>query len=237
MSTSGMGSSELRSLTMQDFRDGLKEIGVKHTDSIRSIKRKVERNPDTLISWNIQRVKTGQPFYTFSTPEALSFILEYLETIRGRAHKYLFTSYLGTPMSSGMITYNFTRANDLAGLGRDPQGNVFFHSHGLRSFFASMLYKAGLPQLTIDWFLGHKINRVTEAYFKADRESLKNEYMKIVPELTFTEPVETRVLTDDKLKEYEERDKKREAENQQLRKDVEELKRQMNRRDDLEKLP
>ena len=199
MSSSGMGSAELRSLTFHDFKNGLKEIGVKQTHNIDQIQKKLSKNQDALIIWQIARVKTNSPYFTFSTPEALSYIVEYLEQNRQYGREYLFTSSTGGKITSSMMTYQFGKLNKLTGFDY-IDGKRFFHSHGLRSFFASVLYKAGLPQLTIDFFLGHRIDKVTEAYFKADIPSLKQEYLKIIPEITFTEPVETRIITDEYVK-------------------------------------
>lgn len=214
MASSGMGSGELRSLTIEDLRKGLSDIGVKQSTSIGEIKELVEENPDHIITWKIARIKTGYPYFCFSSPEALSFIVKYLSDKYVPGQEYLFGNRSGKRLLPGVMTYNFGKINDQACFGY-VDGKRFFHSHGLRSFFASTLYRAGLPQLTIDFFLAHKINPVTEAYFKADIGALKQEYVKVLPELSFIEPVETRVITDDLLVELE---RKREQDREQMRK-------------------
>lgn len=236
MASSGMGSAELRSLTFHDFKNGLKEIGVKQSHNIDQIRRKVSKNRDALIIWQIARVKTNSPYFTFSTPEALSYIIEYLEQNQQYGREYLFTSSTGGKITSSMMTYQFGKLNKLAGFDY-IDGKRFFHSHGLRSFFASLLYKAGLPQLTIDFFLGHRIDKVTEAYFKADIPSLRQEYLKIIHEITFTEPVETRIITDEWRAKVE---KERELESKrvkELEKTVAELKSILDEKKELEQFP
>jgi hypothetical protein len=94
-----------------------------------------------------------------------------------------------------------------------------------------MLYKAGLPQLSIDWMLGHRIkNRVTEAYFKPDPETLENHYIKALPYLTVEEKVEVRVVTDERLREMEEGRK-------QDQKRIDELEKIIKRRYQIEQVP
>ena len=113
-------------------------------------------------------------------------------------------------------------------------GKRFFHSHGLRSFFASVLYKSGLPQLTIDFFLGYQIDKVTEAYFKADIKSLKSEYLKVLSEITFIEEVETRIVTDEWRAKMEEKHEKDKKEMEWLKREIEHLKRHAKDREELD---
>jgi len=224
MASSGMGSGELRSLTIDDLKKGLSDIGVKQSSSIGEIKELVEENPDHIITWKIARIKTGYPYFCFSSPETLSFIVKYLSDKYVPGQEYLFGNRSGKRLLPGVMTYNFGKINDQAGFGY-VDGKRFFHSHGLRSFFASTLYRAGLPQLTIDFFLAHKINPVTEAYFKADIGALKQEYVKVLPELSFIEPVETRVITDDLLRGFEEREQAREREMLEMRRLIDDIRR------------
>lgn len=57
-------------------------------------------------------------------------------------------------------------------------------THNLRKFFATTLEKNKVPHLTSRWLLGHTIDPTTDAYFKADPESLKPDYLEVVDQLT-----------------------------------------------------
>lgn len=203
MASSGMGAGEIRSLKVEDFKNGLGEIGVKSSYSTDQIKQKLYKNKDAIIIWKIRRIKTNMPYFCFSSHESTQAIVDYLAKNKTYGRKYLFTNRKGQQLTPDMITYHFGKLNNIAGFGY-VEGKRFFHSHGLRKFFASTLYKAGLAELTIQWLLGHKIDKVTEAYFKADINKLKSEYIKVLPDLTFTEKIKVRVVTDEKLKELEE---------------------------------
>lgn len=54
-----------------------------------------------------------------------------------------------------------------------------------------------MDKLMIDWCLGHKVNPVTEAYFKANIEHLKREYRKRMHALTLEKSRVRRVMSDE----------------------------------------
>ncbi|NMC67325.1 MAG: hypothetical protein GYA61_03770 [Spirochaetales bacterium] len=70
----------------------------------------------------------------------------------------------------------------------------FFTSHMLRKLFTTTLYKAKVDELPINWMLGHKINPITESYFKADIKSLKQHYLKALNELSL-EKIKVKTVT------------------------------------------
>jgi len=108
-----------------------------------------------------------------------------------------------------------------------PNRQSFLRSHSLRKYFATTLYKKGIPQLSIDFLLAHKIDAVTSAYFKADIESLKNQYITCIEELSI-EDYEVHVLETSEYKEIK-----------SLRKELNEMKAIMDneREDKISKLP
>lgn len=187
MSSSGMGFSEIRHLQYKDFINSL-EIDIDDPFALPILTKKVQKNQNLVGTWRIRRYKTGMPYITFSTHESLLAICDYLleresdnKGIRDE-DDWLFESRGKQLNKTGFMQY-FARLNDKAGFGFSGRQR-FFRSHALRKYFASVLYKKGLPQLTIDWMLGHKVDKVTEAYFKADIEALKKEYMKVVKDLS-----------------------------------------------------
>ncbi len=82
-----------------------------------------------------------------------------------------------------------------------------FALESVRKYFATTLYKVGLPQLSIDWFLGHKIEKTTAAYFKMDTESLKNQYIKCIKDLLI-EQLEIKTLDSEDKKRLSELESK-----------------------------
>jgi len=96
----------------------------------------------------------------------------------------------------------FNQLNEKAGF-KNHQRQIFFKSHSLRKFFATTLLKNDFPQIKADWLLGHRVDPVTESYFKPSPESLKSDYLKVLPHLTITEKLEVKSITDERLRELE----------------------------------
>jgi hypothetical protein len=155
------------------------------------------------------------PFVTFSSPESTQSLIYYLID-RVKQNKpikslddWLFES-VGHQISNDTFIDYFAKLNDKCDYGF-VGSHRFFTSHKLRKYFASTLNKNNVPKLTVDWFLGHSIETVTDAYFKLDMDSLKEQYKRVVEELSI-EKVITREIT---TKEYEiiiqELEKEREA--------------------------
>ena len=86
ISSSGMGSAELRSLKYHDLLKSLKDYIMipdnQYIDIYRLIdlisQRQLE-NPLIVPTWKIKRIKNNNPIITFCTTESLSAILEYLK--------------------------------------------------------------------------------------------------------------------------------------------------------------
>lgn len=57
-------------------------------------------------------------------------------------------------------------------------------SHNLRRFFNSTLLSEHAQLFFVDFLLGHKLDATHEAYYRANPESLKEEYKKYVPYIT-----------------------------------------------------
>ena len=203
MSASGMGSSEIRNLKYSDFLTAIEELDVKESDSIKNIYLKLRKNNGFIGVWKIRRIKTGMPYITFSTHESLTAIADYiLSQERDKNHiktpdDWLFDSSNKQTASSTLIYY-LRKINDTLGCGFSGRQRKF-KAHSLRKYFASTLNKNKLPELATHWMLGHRIDQVTEAYFKADIDSLKKEYLKAVNDLSF-EKVKIKTVTS---KEYD----------------------------------
>ena len=192
MASSGMGASEVCNLKWQDFLKAIEMDKYKEVD-IGKLKEIIAKKHYLIPTWYINRQKTNMPYFTFSSPESIQSIFTYLDE---RTHKkrgivspddWLF-EYAGRKMTvKGLVAY-FQRLNDKAGFGLQ-KGNRqrFFHSHVLRKFFASTVKEAGLPELEVNWMLGHRPPKISGIYIKPSVTFLQNAYRNLVPKLSLEE--------------------------------------------------
>ena len=204
MSSSGMGQSEIVNLTYKDFLNAISEY-YKPTKNeqfdIYTINQKLQENINDLIgTWQIKRYKTGMPYVTFSTPECIQSIIYYLidRIIQNRPIKslddWLFES-LGNKLSTNSMIVYFKNLNDRCEFGY-VGAHRFFTSHKLRKYFGSTLIKNKMPELTTHWLMGHKIDAVTEAYFKVDVHALKEQYKTVIDDLSIENVILREVTTE-----------------------------------------
>ena len=156
-----------------------------------------------LPCFKITRQKTKIKLITFCTPEALDAIIEYLET---HPPQYLEAPLFRTkdekPLTDTLLAKYFQYLNNKCGFGTLDNGQVKFRSHAVgRKYFATTIQnKVGLQQITIDFMSGRSIGKTSSAYFKADPETLKEQYMLCIEELSINDyKVET--LQSDEKKE------------------------------------
>ncbi|MDP3623092.1 MAG: site-specific integrase [Methanobacteriaceae archaeon] len=191
--SSGMGRAEITSLTFKNlyYAIGLK----KDPKNMEELIEILEKEDGTKIpTWNIIRVKTGKPYFTFSSSENLELIKEYLEELFFKFPDYepelddkLFRSiYDNRPHKTNAINKQFEYTNKKMGL-RKANNHTLIRNHTLRKFFATTLERNKVPHLTTRWLLGHTIDPVTSAYFKADPEALKEDYINLTDQLTTKE--------------------------------------------------
>ena len=204
--SSGLGASEILSLTYQDFLDAISnyvKTPMNAPVDIGVLKSKLTENNDLKVAtWYVTRKKTKYNYTSFSTSESINYILDYLTQSPPKdndSNLFRTARNQNIPLEYNAFKNYFARLNDELKYGTVGRQR-FFHSHVLRSLFASTLYKNKLPELVVHWLLGHQINPVTEAYFKADIESLKNQYITCIKDLSI-EDTEVHSL---ETKEYKE---------------------------------
>jgi len=231
MSSSGLGSSETRHLKISDLLTSLKEE-LKFTNPntfdmqcFDDIYDKITIKNELIIPmWNLIRQKTKNSFITFSSPESLTAIIEYLKLdppLNIDSPIFRSSRNNNLPIGDNGFHRYFYRLNEKCGFGNN--GNqIFFRPHAVgRKYFATTLYKKGLNQLTIDWLLAHKIDSVTSAYFKADLNKLKQEYISCLDDLSIQD-VEVHTLQSPEFKKVTEELKASELRLQRLERYIEE---------------
>ena len=179
MASSGMGRSEILHLTLQDFIDATQD----YTSQTELVPILNELSTKSVVpTFNIHRIKTGMPYYTFCTPEATQLIIDYILERMFREDLTLDKQLID--ISKYGFVKMFSRINDKQGWGYKNKRR-FFRSHSMRKFFATTLTKARVDFIYIEFLLGHSINSTTAAYYKVDPESLKKRYMTFMDKLTF----------------------------------------------------
>ncbi|MDP3623816.1 MAG: site-specific integrase [Methanobacteriaceae archaeon] len=231
MASSGLGSSEVRSITLKDFAlatQDYHDIDLNEEFNLTELIKQLKKHRSIIPTWHIERIKTGNKYYTFSSPESTEAIINYLTMERNQQllvptnlHDYLFPGKKGK-YDKQNFPQKFSEINDKYGWGWKGRRR-FFHPHSLRMFFATTLEASRMPHLIIRWMLGHRIDNTTSAYFKPNPEHLKQEYHRIVNKLSISK-VE---VHDIKSKEFLKIEKDLEAnkkESEKQKKELEEVK-------------
>lgn len=216
MANSGMGGAEIRNLTNEDFIKSL-EITIKAPFDIGEIRQKVKENHIDILTWKPVRQRTDMPYFTFSGPESINAILDYLEQkhkkIPFRLNDWLFGQGNKQTAARSIHGY-FEELNDKCGFGRVGI-HRFFTAHKLRYYFATTAHKNHAREMDTDWMLGHSIQRILGVYTKPSIPDLKREYRRLLPYLSI-EKVESRDVYSQEYRDIVARLEKVELENKEM---------------------
>lgn len=215
--SSGMSRAEFCSLTFKHFYDSIPLK--KYPNSLTELIEELRKLDEIILLWHIERIKTGKPYFTFSSPESFEAIIDYLDELNRKYPDYIplpedtfFRTY-NKPINPSAVTGMFIRINKRAGI-RKVNNRILVRPHTLRKFFATTLEKNKIPHLMSRAMLGHTIDTTTSAYFKADPEAVKDEYIQIVNHLT-TQEIKVKTVTtegyDQLLKDSKDKDVKIDA--------------------------
>ena len=195
--SSGMETTELRKLTYGDFIDSVKEyIDLKPQDylNIKKLSEELLKEDEPIGTWKIKKNRINKIYVTFNSPESIESILNYLKD-RERKNKPvkslkdpLFVNSQNKVMNVSVHSSIFKRVNERAKFGHITDKRRFFSSTMLRKYFRNKLNESGLDEVTINTFLGQKVN-VANVEFSIDQVAdLKSKYISAIENLSLENP-------------------------------------------------
>jgi integrase len=139
------------------------------------------------LKLDLYRPKTGVEYYTFLGKDAVKALQAYLHDMKSRGVKFahdtpLFLKERGKEygMTTNLVQ-NMMRTVALnAGFIDDKNNGKAFNPlgpHALRESFGSLMINSGVPDTIVDFWLGHSIGEMAEAYKSVQAESLKKMYL------------------------------------------------------------
>ena len=150
------------------------------------------------------RRKSGIKTVTFITPETRRWILKYLTKREKKGEKITKDSPLlvnenGAPLARGtaikIMRRIFERAelDEIIGVDAGGRKRYTYHPSLLRKYFRTALRNAGIDRIYVEAMMGHDIYSrfgIEMIYDKQadDPDILRIQYLRALPELTFTEP-------------------------------------------------
>jgi len=247
--SSGLAINEISNLKIQEFLDGYdKETEI---TTLHLIRQKVGYEFYTFLTPEASRAIWEYLEYRNRTSERkdkdridamLKRKIKY--DSKGKATGYLFICRAIVPeylekqdeelrkLVPTTIQSIYSELNEKANKSSPKGKRNLIRSHNMRKFFNSTLLANGADIFTTDFMMGHKIDATKDAYFRADPKSLREKYKNFIPYLTIQKELnvaespefkrlkdENEILARETAKATVER-----AEIQNLRSELEELK-------------
>lgn len=172
-----------RALVLVNFQGGLDAstlCSIKYGDIAEGLAKN-----EKPLQLKLTRVKTGVDFYTFLGHDAVEAVKHYLSDMRARGVHFTDNTllFLQEKSKSPMVTDNVQDAYrelvQRAGF-VDKQNNGHDQNplgpHALRESFGSIMTNSGVPDTIVDFWLGHEIGELAEAYKSVQLGSLREMY-------------------------------------------------------------
>ena len=178
LASSGMSKVDCLKLTINDFIVATSEYH--NCDDINEALTILNNTSDVIPTFALTRTKTNKFHYTFCSPEAVTSILNYLNS---RNDKLTPESPL-FKVSYHWLTIKFEYLNEQLNLGI-TNGNDYavLRCHTLRKYHATTLRNDGLSIDIINALQGKAKNKVDAAYYVDTPEMLKEMYSEHVNSL------------------------------------------------------
>ena len=179
ISSSGCSRIDTLNLKLDDYLQATMEYH--HMNNIYDAIQKMQKTDHQIIpTFNLRRQKTGKPYFTFCSDEAVRAINDYLLTRDLSQSDKLFKC------NKNYFNQQFKCLNDELGLGQVGDYGRF-RPHMLRKYHASRLYEAGMDKYKVDQLQGRSKEKIQEAYFKDSPSSLREEYVECLPNLVVSD--------------------------------------------------
>lgn len=218
MALTGMGQKEIINLTIKKF---LESAGMAIKTEINNLNELFQHEDklikDTVITLEITRQKRSYRYHTFIPPEATRAIITYLRERCNHPDKRIHPKTRDDPLfvtnhgkrtgeiiSQSTMNGIYRCSGERAGLHSEYGAYRYFRSHGMRKYFMStIINKTGNHELA-NYMVGHKISSTTRAYWFADPNALKKEYLKVLPYLSI-DGVKVKVIHSEEYMNMEQR--------------------------------
>jgi len=173
-----------RAIILTNFQGGLDAstlCSIKYGDVAEGIQK--NQYP---LKLELQRPKTGTDFYTFLGKDAVEALKAYLADMKQRGVEFTYNTplFLQNKKKVGMLTDNIQdmmREVALrAGFIDDKNNGHDFNPlgpHALRESFGSIMTNSGVPDTVVDFWLGHEIGEMSEAYKSVQFENVREMYV------------------------------------------------------------
>lgn len=192
MSSSGCARTETRNLTILDYMKATENYH--NGGTIYEIIETLNQITDVVPTYKILRVKTNKYYTTFSSPESVTAINNYLLSRPER----LTPEHPLFKIGESYFIQSFIKLNHQLGLGKVGNYNRL-RSHSLRKYHATTLMNDGMSRDLVNDLQGRTKPTTDNSYFYTDVEILKKEYTKHLPILMLGKDIEKITV---KSKEY-----------------------------------
>lgn len=244
MCSSGLAKLDVRSFKYKDF---LKSIGDYYKPSqsdLFDIEFIIEnlKGIDVIGTWEGNRrkkakgKKKGSKYITFHTPETTRYILNYLKTDPPKSvDDYLFR-YQGRQITEEAWDKYFNLLNKRCGFPKIGNES-YMASHNFRRRFGTLLTEKEVDFRRAEIMMGHLLPKTQRSYYKTlTVKTMKKTYLEVMPALCIIDEMETRVLTDEKLAEFERREQEKDKIIETMGARLDALERREDRKDRLKKV-
>lgn len=197
--TSGMGSKEVRTLTVLDVLNSInKECNVHYQSIAEILNNKDEILKHKCFEFNIVREKVNYRYITYTTREGMERLLRYIEyryyyctnqlEIKDDVDEFIFVTNVGEPMEQRTVTAMYRIMGERVGFKTKPHQYRFWRSHNIRKYFYNIVEGCVGSEYADEW-LGHVPSTVTRAYARREYR-MRNAYINCIPYLSLTDNFE-----------------------------------------------
>ena len=185
-----------RAIILTMFQGGM-DVSTLCSVKYRDVAKGLEKQEHPL-RLDLYRPKTGVEYYTFLGKDAVKAIKAYISDMESRGVTFTF----GTPLflkergKTEGITPNLIQnmmklvAVNSGFVDAKNNGKAFnpLGPHALRESFGSLMINSGVPDTIVDFWLGHSIGEMSEAYKSVQFESLQKMYINREKLLSLSAP-------------------------------------------------